>query len=163
MMKSKRTLCGLVAIVICIQAGAYRSVASTGSATGQVDTMKALVASGQTDTLKAAVFTGRSVKHFSDHQKFYLNKEDRNSHATALETLKLIPGILVKDDEATLLNGKGLTILLNGLPPALPYPCSPRRTSKASTSTRTPRQDIHSPAAARWSTSSPEDPESAAA
>lgn len=61
MMKSKRTLCGLVAIVICIQAGAYRSVASTGSATGQVDTMKALVASGQTDTLKAAVFTGRSV------------------------------------------------------------------------------------------------------
>ena len=143
-MKSKRTLCGLVAIVICIQAGAYRSVASTGSATGQVDTMKALVASEQTDTLKAAVFTGRSVKHFSDHQKFYLNKEDRNTHATALETLKLIPGILVKDDEATLMNGKGLTILLNGLP-----------TTSASLSLLTPADiksiDFYQNAPARYS------------
>lgn len=116
MMKSKRTLWGLVAIVICIQAEAYRSVASTSSATWQVDTLKATVASGRTDTLKAVVFTERSVKHFSDHQKFYLSNEDRNAHATALETLKMIPGIMVKDDEATLLNGKGLTILLNGLP-----------------------------------------------
>lgn len=106
--------------------------------------MKALVASGQTDTLKAAVFTGRSVKHFSDHQKFYLNKEDRNSHATALETLKLIPGILVKDDEATLLNGKGLTILLNGLP-----------TTSASLSLLTPEDiksiDFYQNAPARYS------------
>lgn len=106
--------------------------------------MKALVASGQTDTLKAAVFTGRSVKHFSDHQKFYLNKEDRNSHATALETLKLIPGILVKDDEATLLNGKGLTILLNGLP-----------TTSASLSLLTPADiksiDFYQNAPARYS------------
>ena len=68
------------------------------------------------DTLKAAVFTGRSVKHFSDHQKFYLGKEDREGSATALETLKLIPGILVRDDEISMMNGKGLTILLNGLP-----------------------------------------------
>ena len=106
--------------------------------------MKALVASGQTDTLKAAVFTGRSVKHFSDHQKFYLNKEDRNTHATALETLKLIPGILVKDDEATLLNGKGLTILLNGLP-----------TTSASLSLLTPADiksiDFYQNAPARYS------------
>ena len=96
------------------------------------------------DTLKAAVFTGRSVKHFSDHQKFYLNKEDRNSHATALETLKLIPGILVKDDEATLLNGKGLTILLNGLP-----------TTSASLSLLTPADiksiDFYQNAPARYS------------
>lgn len=96
------------------------------------------------DTLKAAVFTGRSVKHFSDHQKFYLNKEDRNTHATALETLKLIPGILVKDDEATLLNGKGLTILLNGLP-----------TTSASLSLLTPADiksiDFYQNAPARYS------------
>lgn len=39
------------------------------------------------DTLKAAVFTGRSVRHYSDHQKFYLGKEDREGSATALETL----------------------------------------------------------------------------
>lgn len=68
------------------------------------------------DTLKAAVFTGRSVRHYSDHQKFYLGKEDREGSATALETLKLIPGILVRDDEVSMMNGKGLTILLNGLP-----------------------------------------------
>ena len=96
------------------------------------------------DTLKAAVFTGRSVKHYSDHQKFYLNKEDRNTHATALETLKLIPGILVKDDEATLLNGKGLTILLNGLP-----------TTSASLSLLTPADfksiDFYQNAPARYS------------
>ena len=143
-MKSKRTLCGLVAIVICIQAGAYRSVASTGSATGQVDTMKALVASGQTDTLKAAVFTGRSVRHYSDHQKFYLGKEDREGSATALETLKLIPGILVRDDEVSMMNGKGLTILLNGLP-----------TTSASLSLLTPADiksiDFYQNAPARYS------------
>lgn len=106
--------------------------------------MKALVASGQTDTLKAAVFTGRSVKHFSDHQKYYLGKEDREGSATALETLKLIPGILVKDDEATLLNGKGLTILLNGLP-----------TTSASLSLLTPADiksiDFYQNAPARYS------------
>ena len=99
---------------------------------------------GQTDTLKAAVFTGRSVKHYSDHQKFYLSKEDRDSHSTALETLKLIPGILVKDDEAKLLNGKGLTILLNGLP-----------TTSASLSLLTPADiksiDFYQNAPARYS------------
>lgn len=98
----------------------------------------------QTDTLKAAVFTGRSVKHYSDHQKFYLSKEDRDSHSTALETLKLIPGILVKDDEAKLLNGKGLTILLNGLP-----------TTSASLSLLTPADiksiDFYQSAPARYS------------
>ena len=96
------------------------------------------------DTHKAAVFTGRSVKHFSDHQKFYLGKEDREGSATALETLKLIPGILVKDDEATLLNGKGLTILLNGLP-----------TTSASLSLLTPADiksiDFYQNAPARYS------------
>lgn len=99
---------------------------------------------GQTDTLKAAVFTGRSVKHYSDHQKFYLSKEDRDSHSTALETLKLIPGILIKDDEAKLLNGKGLTILLNGLP-----------TTSASLSLLTPADiksiDFYQSAPARYS------------
>ena len=99
---------------------------------------------GQTDTLKAAVFTGRSVKHFSDHQKFYLSKDDRDSHSTALETLKLIPGILIKDDEVTLLNGKGLTILLNGLP-----------TTSASLSLLTPADiksiDFYQSAPARYS------------
>ena len=89
---------------------------TTSSVTGQIDTLKTAIATERTDTLKAAVFTGRSVKHFSDHQKFYLSSEDRNAHATALETLKLIPGIMVRDDEVTLVNGKGLTILLNGLP-----------------------------------------------
>ena len=99
---------------------------------------------GQTDTLKAAVFTGRSVKHYSDHQKFYLSKEDRDSHSTVLETLKLIPGIMVKDDEAKLLNGKGLTILLNGLP-----------TTSASLSLLTPADiksiDFYQNAPARYS------------
>ena len=50
-MKSKRTLCGLVAIVICIQAGAYRSVASTGSATGQPATARK---DGQKDLIIAS-------------------------------------------------------------------------------------------------------------
>lgn len=99
---------------------------------------------GQTDTLKAAVFTGRSVRHYSDHQKFYLGKEDREGSATALETLKLIPGILVRDDEVSMMNGKGLTILLNGLP-----------TTSASLSLLTPADiksiDFYQNAPARYS------------
>ena len=96
------------------------------------------------DTLKAAVFTGRSVRHYSDHQKFYLGKEDREGSATALETLKLIPGILVRDDEISMMNGKGLTILLNGLP-----------TTSASLSLLTPADiksiDFYQNAPARYS------------
>lgn len=96
------------------------------------------------DTLKAAVFTGRSVRHYSDHQKFYLGKEDREGSATALETLKLIPGILVRDDEVSMMNGKGLTILLNGLP-----------TTSASLSLLTPADiksiDFYQNAPARYS------------
>lgn len=96
------------------------------------------------DTLKAAVFTGRSVRHYSDHQKFYLGKEDREGSATALETLKLIPGILVRDDEISMMNGKGLTILLNGLP-----------TTSASLSLLTPEDiksiDFYQNAPARYS------------
>lgn len=131
-MDSRRLFCTLCVCVIGIQAEAFHPVAEP------------VEASERTDTLKAAVFTERSVKHFSDHQKFYLNKEDRNTHATALETLKLIPGILVKDDEATLMNGKGLTILLNGLP-----------TTSASLSLLTPADiksiDFYQNAPARYS------------
>ena len=133
-MDSRRLFCALGVFVICIQAEAFHPVTSPGP----------VEASERTDTLKAAVFTERNVKHYSDHQKFYLNKEDRNAHATALETLKLIPGILVKDDEATLLNGKGLTILLNGLP-----------TTSASLSLLTPADiksiDFYQNAPARYS------------
>ena len=131
-MDSRRLFCTLCVCVIGIQAEAFNLVAEP------------VEASERTDTLKAAVFTERSVKHFSDHQKFYLSKEDRDSHSTALETLKLIPGILVKDDEAKLLNGKGLTILLNGLP-----------TTSASLSLLTPADiksiDFYQNAPARYS------------
>lgn len=131
-MDSRRLFCTLCVCVIGIQAEAFHPVAEP------------VEASERTDTLKAAVFTGRSVKHYSDHQKFYLSKEDRDSHSTALETLKLIPGILIKDDEVTLLNGKGLTILLNGLP-----------TTSASLSLLTPADiksiDFYQNAPARYS------------
>ncbi len=114
-MNYKKVFLASAVLSVCILAMAH-PVTSTGSVTGQIDTLKTAISTERTDTLKAAVFTGRSVKHFSDHQKFYLSNEDRNVHATALETLKMIPGIMVKDDEVTLLNGKGLTILLNSLP-----------------------------------------------
>ena len=125
--------------------GRERPVTGTEEpATGQIENPRTAIATERTDTLKAAVFTGRSVKHFSDHQKFYLSSEDRNAHATALETLKLIPGIMVRDDEVTLVNGKGLTILLNGLP-----------TTSASLSLLTPADiksiDFYQNAPARYS------------
>ena len=131
-MDSRRLFCTLCVCVIGIQAEAFNLVAEP------------VEASERTDTLKAAVFTGRSVKHFSDHQKFYLGKEDREGSATALETLKLIPGILVRDDEVSMMNGKGLTILLNGLP-----------TTSASLSLLTPADiksiDFYQSAPARYS------------
>lgn len=131
-MDSRRLFCTLCVCVIGIQAEAFHPVAEP------------VEASERTDTLKAAVFTGRSVRHYSDHQKFYLGKEDREGSATALETLKLIPGILVRDDEVSMMNGKGLTILLNGLP-----------TTSASLSLLTPADiksiDFYQSAPARYS------------
>uniref|UniRef100_UPI0040254E4C hypothetical protein n=1 Tax=Candidatus Cryptobacteroides bacterium TaxID=3085639 RepID=UPI0040254E4C len=142
-MRIRRLFAGVAVGAVCVQVSAHSSVAGFVEVSIEVETETAgrpgtvlRQEQGQepdevqeqewkqelkqeqerADTLKAAVFTGRSVRHYSDHQKFYLGKEDREGSATALETLKLIPGILVRDDEVSMMNGKGLTILLNGLP-----------------------------------------------
>ena len=170
-MRIRRLFAGVAVGAVCVQVSAHSSVAGFVEVSIEVETETAgrpgtvlRQEQGQepdeaqeqewkkeleqeqerADTLKAAVFTGRSVRHYSDHQKFYLGKEDREGSATALETLKLIPGILVRDDEVSMMNGKGLTILLNGLP-----------TTSASLSLLTPADiksiDFYQNAPARYS------------
>lgn len=70
----------------------------------------------QVDTLQAAVYTAPSVKSFATHKKYYLGSEDRNRYATALNALELIPNVRVLDNDVSLLDGRKILLVLNGVP-----------------------------------------------
>lgn len=67
-------------------------------------------------TLEDVVITAQMVDRFSDRKEYKLTNADKEQYSSALSALEFLPKIQVIDQSVSSVNGKGVKILINGIP-----------------------------------------------
>ena len=69
-----------------------------------------------TTTLDEVVVTAEMVNRFSDHKDYILTRSEKQQFPTAIQAIQTLPKILVSDLTVSSSDGKGVKILINGVP-----------------------------------------------
>lgn len=69
-----------------------------------------------TTTLDEVVVTAEMVNRFSDHKDYVLTRSEKQQFPTAIQAIQTLPKILVSDLTISSSDGKGVKILINGVP-----------------------------------------------
>lgn len=67
-------------------------------------------------TLDDVVITAEMVDRFSDRKEYKLTNADKEQYSSALSALEFLPKIQVIDQSVSSVDGKGVKILINGVP-----------------------------------------------
>ena len=67
-------------------------------------------------TLDEVVVTAEMVNRFSDHKDYILTRSEKQQFPTAIQAIQTLPKILVSDLTVSSSDGKGVKILINGVP-----------------------------------------------
>lgn len=67
-------------------------------------------------TLDDVVITAQMVDRFSDRKEYKLTNADKEQYSSALSALEFLPKIQVIDQSVSSVDGKGVKILINGVP-----------------------------------------------
>ena len=67
-------------------------------------------------TLEDVVITAQMVDRFSDRKEYKLTNADKEQYSSALSALEFLPKIQVIDQSVSSVDGKGVKILINGVP-----------------------------------------------
>ena len=67
-------------------------------------------------TLDEVVVTAEMVNRFSDHKDYILTRSEKQQFPTAIQAIQKLPKILVSDLTVSSSDGKGVKILINGVP-----------------------------------------------
>lgn len=67
-------------------------------------------------TLDDVVITAQMVDRFSDKKEYKLTNADKEQYSSALSALEFLPKIQVIDQSVSSVDGKGVKILINGVP-----------------------------------------------
>ncbi len=67
-------------------------------------------------TLDDVVITAEMVDRFSDRKEYKLTNADKEQYSSALSALEFLPKIQVIDQSVSSVDGKGIKILINGVP-----------------------------------------------
>ena len=67
-------------------------------------------------TLDEVVVTASMVNRFSDHKDYILTRSEKQQFPTAIQAIQTLPKILVSDLTVSSSDGKGVKILINGVP-----------------------------------------------
>lgn len=67
-------------------------------------------------TLDEVVVTAAMVNRFSDHKDYILTRSDKQQFTTAIQAIQTLPKIIVTDMTVSSSDGKGVKILINGVP-----------------------------------------------
>ena len=67
-------------------------------------------------TLDEVVVTAEMVNRFSDHKDYVLTRSEKQQFPTAIQAIQTLPKILVSDLTISSSDGKGVKILINGVP-----------------------------------------------
>lgn len=68
------------------------------------------------NTLDEVVVTADMVNRFSDYKDYILSRSEKQQFPTAMQALQALPKILVSDTTVSSADGKGVKILINGVP-----------------------------------------------
>lgn len=66
--------------------------------------------------LDEVVVTADMVNRFSDHKDYILSRSEKQQFPTAIEAIQTLPKLLVSDLTVSSSDGKGVKILINGIP-----------------------------------------------
>ena len=69
-----------------------------------------------TTTLDEVVVTAEMVNRFSDHKDYILTRSEKQQFPTAIQAIQTLPKIMVSDLTVSSSDGKGVKILINGVP-----------------------------------------------
>ncbi|MBD5205664.1 MAG: outer membrane beta-barrel protein [Bacteroidales bacterium] len=69
-----------------------------------------------TTTLDEVVVTPEMVNRFSDHKDYILTRSEKQQFPTAIQAIQTLPKIMVSDLTVSSSDGKGVKILINGVP-----------------------------------------------
>ena len=78
--------------------------------------MGKITLSEKTHTLDDVVITAQMVERFSDRKEYKLTNADKEQYSSALSALEFLPKIQVIDQSVSSVDGKGVKILINGVP-----------------------------------------------
>ena len=118
----------LLAFFVAIMAVHYPVLTQTAGDTGNVKNedraMRDSIVTqtiGDTLTMKTLVLddivvTPQMVERFSDHKEYRLSAKDKDLYSSALSALEFLPKIQVIDRSVSSVDGKGVKILINGIP-----------------------------------------------
>lgn len=67
-------------------------------------------------TLDEVVVTADMVNRFADHKDYILTRSDKQQFPTAIQAIQSLPKIMVSDLTVSSSDGKGVKILINGVP-----------------------------------------------
>lgn len=67
-------------------------------------------------TLEDVVITAQMVDRFSDRKEYKLTNADKEQYSSALSALEFLPKIQVIDQSVSSVDGKGVKLLINGVP-----------------------------------------------
>ena len=67
-------------------------------------------------TLDEVVVTADMVNRFSDHKDYILTRSEKQQFPTAIQAIQILPKIMVADLTVSSSDGKGVKILINGVP-----------------------------------------------
>lgn len=67
-------------------------------------------------TLVEVVVTADMVNRFADHKDYILTRSEKQQFPTAIQAIQTLPKILVSDLTVSSSDGKGVKILINGVP-----------------------------------------------
>ena len=78
--------------------------------------MDKITLSEKAHTLDDVVITAQMVDRFSDRKEYKLTNVDKEQYSSALSALEFLPKIQVIDQSVSSVDGKGVKILINGVP-----------------------------------------------
>ena len=78
--------------------------------------MGKITLSEKTHTLDDVVITAQMVERFSDRKEYKLTNADKEQYSSVLSALEFLPKIQVIDQSVSSVDGKGVKILINGVP-----------------------------------------------
>lgn len=78
--------------------------------------MGKITLSEKAHTLDDVVITAQMVDRFSDRKEYKLTNVDKEQYSSALSALEFLPKIQVIDQSVSYVDGKGVKILINGVP-----------------------------------------------
>ena len=68
------------------------------------------------ENLEEVVVSANLIQHFADHKEYHLSPAEKQQYASALAAVEKLPKVNVKDQTVSLMNGKEVRILINGVP-----------------------------------------------